>query len=78
MIDLYGDAEFGTEHLLELFLVLQDAESSAIRSPESWTLESGSESFSVHRASLIQSIRKLKEKANDAFNGGKTLVCFGD
>jgi hypothetical protein len=85
MIDLYGTAEFYAEQLLALFLVLEKAADEARSRTEPWMVTIGYQTDGrtpitkpVTRADVLACIGSLQQMANDSYNDGQVLVCFGD
>ena len=85
MIDLYDDATFEHELLMELFLGLDEAISLLKTQPMSWKVEiskdvpSGKSNYStIDQKAAIDKLEKLKVLANNAYNEGRKLVFIGD
>jgi hypothetical protein len=82
MIDLYDRANFEGGQLLELILMLERAEAAVQKQPETWdvaiTADPIPQMRAVRNSTLLATISKLKQMANDSNNEGAPLVCFGD
>jgi hypothetical protein len=85
MIDLYDNAVFENELLMELFLGLEGCVSEIKEKPETWKIEisksvpSGEPNYAViNRSAAIEKLEKLMRVANDAYNDGKKLLFIGD